>query len=233
MVSDCRYLFYALILLVRPSVICDIGSCDGTEAFKFRRLRPSARIVAFEANPHNFARIATDSRSERIELHAEAASDTDGETTFYVLETPPSSPWARGGSSLMRRGPEIKLGLGEEPVQVRSLRLDTLLAEAPQPIALWVDVEGAAAQVIDGLAGIADRINFMCVELESVPIWDGQETAAAVLDRLSGWGFEVIATTPDSVRQDNFLLVRDVPPLKLRLARAMAFAAQIARRVIP
>lgn len=231
--SDCRYLFYALILLVRPSVICDVGSCDGTEAFKFRRLRPRARIVAFEANPHNYARIASDSRSRKIELHSEAASDIDGETTFHVLETPPESPWTRGGSSLKRRGPEIKLGLGEEPVPVRALRLDTLLGDAPGPIALWVDVEGAAGQVIDGLAAIVDRVAFICVELESAAIWDGQETAAPVLDRLARLGFEILATTPDSVHQDNYLLVRDVPRLKLRLATVMAHAAQLARRAIP
>jgi hypothetical protein len=41
---DTRLLFYAQVVLRRPRTICDVGSCDGTEAFKFRRLRPGARL---------------------------------------------------------------------------------------------------------------------------------------------------------------------------------------------
>lgn len=224
------FLFYALILLRRPPTICDVGSCDGADAFRFRRLRPGARVIAFEANPDNYKAIRADPRSAGIEVYPEAVSDEDGEATFYVLEVPPDQLWAKGASSLNRRGAEIQEGLAERPVQVATCRLDTALSNERAPIALWVDVEGAASKAVDGLKGIADRVSFIVIELEPRPLWEEQAPASRVLEQLAEIGFREVARTLQD-RQLNVLLAHEIGAPTLLAAKAIALAGQAGRSI--
>lgn len=228
---ESRFLFYALVLLVRPNTICDVGSCDGSEAFRFRRLRRAARVVAFEANPGNYERIASDPRSRRIELRHEAVADEDCELTFYVVDVPEDKPWARGASSLNRRTEDSQLGLTESPVRVQAHRLDTVLATATPPIALWIDVEGAASRVVAGFHGIVSKISFATVEVERRPLWEGQTNGAEVIGTLQDLGFRVISRQMDGPAQDNVVLVRGVPRVVVGAAKTMSLVAQVLRRV--
>jgi FkbM family methyltransferase len=224
------FLFYALILLRWPHTICDVGSCDGADAFRFRRMRPGARVIAFEANPDNYMAIRADPHSAGIEVRPEAASDEDGEATFYVLEVPPDQLWAKGASSLNRRGAEIQEGLVERPVQVTTCRLDTVLSKERAPIALWVDVEGAASKVVSGLKGIADRVSFIVIELEPRPLWQGQVPAPQVLEQLAEIGFREVARTQQD-RQLNVVLTREIGAATLLAAKAIAVVGQGGRSI--
>lgn len=228
---ESRFLFYALILLVRPDTICDVGSCDGSEAFRFRRLRPGARVVAFEANPNNYQAIANDPRSRGIELRHEAVADQDGELTFYVVDVPEDKPWARGASSLGRRAQDSRFGLTEMPVSVQAHRLDTVLADASPPIALWIDVEGAASRVVAGFDGIVSSLSFITVEVEHHSLWEDQTQAPEVIATLQDLGFRVISRQTDGPSQDNVVLVRDVSGAVVGAAKSMSLAAQVSRRL--
>lgn len=223
-------LFYALVALGRPRTICDVGSCDGTAAFRFRKLRPRAQVIAFEANPDNHAAIRADPRSSGIEIRPEAVTDEDGEATFHVLDVPPSAPWVKTVSSLNRRKAEMEWGFAEHEVTVPACRLDTVLRDAPGPIALWVDVEGAAHRVVNGLAGIAHRVSFLCIELEPTPLWEGQPGASAVLQQLKGLGFLEATRSHEwsdgELGQVNVVLTREVGQPALLSARVAAAALQ-------
>lgn len=232
-VQRAHSLFYACVALKRPRTVCDVGSCDGTAAFRFRTLQRAARVIAFEANPENYAAICSDPRSSNIEVRAEAVSDEDGEATFYVLDVPPDKEWAKGASSLNRRTYKIKWGLDEHPIRVPTCRLDTALQDAPSPIALWVDVEGAAKRVVDGFEGIADRVSFICVELEPRALWEGQVESFEVLDKLARLGFREVARTQEwsdsGLGQINVVLTRDIGSTMLLAAKAVSAAAQTPR----
>jgi FkbM family methyltransferase len=186
-------------------------------------------VIAFEPNPENYAAICADPRSSEIEVRAEAVSDEDGQATFYLLDVPPDRQWVKGASSLNRRGAIIQWGLTERPIRVAACRLDTVLQDAPAPIALWIDVEGAAKRVVDGFEGIGDRVSFIYVEVEPRPLWEGQAGASEVLDKLTARGFREVARDGASEIQFNVLLTRDVGPAALMLAKLVAAMARPAR----
>lgn len=223
-----RYVFHGLVSTLRPAVIADVGSCDGQQARRFKRQRPSARVVAFEANPRNFARMVADRRHPElgVEVLNRAAADGTGEATFFILEERADMPWATGASSLNQRVPESTQGLSETPVTVETVRLDEYFIDCQGPIALWIDVEGAAGRVVEGMAGIADRVCAVHIELETSPdLWQGQPAEGDVLSRLEKLGFKVLGSDQDWPGQRNVVLVRQD---QTRVQRAATAAAAMA-----
>jgi len=232
--------FDALLRHIQPGVICDVGSMDATESLRFRHLCPSARVIAFEANPHNYARILLDPqvKAAGIEVVHAAATNMEGEAIFHVLEPTADKAWAKGASSLRKSASGA--GVPTREVTVPALRLDGYLSGVAGHIVLWIDVEGAAAEVVEGLAGIADRVAAIHIEVEHGEFWEGQETAGAVLARLRAMGFRAVASVADWSGQDNVILIRPelvrrVPLLvhMARLQRYLRALALRARRVAP
>lgn len=135
-------------------------------------------------------------------------------------------PDPRGVSSLRPRTDEYVWGLTAVETNVEAVRLDDYLAETSGPIALWIDVEGAAAEVIRGLSGIGDRIVLIHVEAESKEIWRDQASWATALGQIQELGrFEVAASASETgADQHNYLLMRRDAPRR-RAARAVLLAA--------
>ena len=212
MAFNSRYAFHALVSLLRPAVICDVGSCDGTQAVRFKRQVRSARVIAFEANPDNAARIAArpDVRHLGIDLRPMAVSDAEGTVTFFVLEQRGDLPWSVGASSLNRRAEGEDHGLRQTPVEVQTTTLDRALSGTSGSVALWIDVEGAAGLVIAGIREIASRVCAIHIETEEdlVQIWDCQSSTGSVVQALGLLGFRVLGSDQDWPGQRNIVLVR-------------------------
>lgn len=220
-----RYAFHALLTALRPQIICDVGSCDGAQAARFKRQRPGARVLAFEANPRNYDRIVKNPAIRRlgIEVLPLAVSDRSGTATFHVLEEREDVPWTVGASSLSKRTPDASHGLVETAVEVQTVRLDEQLAQSSGAVALWVDVEGAADLVVEGMSGIADRVVVIHIEVEAhAGIWERQADADRVLERLRGLGFRALGSDQDWSGQRNVVLVRADQPPHVRWATSVA-----------
>lgn len=199
--------FCALLGLYQPAVICDIGSLDGHQAVGFKRICPGAEVIAFEANPRNYAAMIADERVQGAGIRVEnlAVSDQSSPVEFNVVEVPEDVPWARGTSSLLERRSEEALTATK--VAVEATRLDDYLRETQGTVALWIDVEGALDRVIAGLRGIADRVVLIHLEAEDVALWQGQATWPEVERELTR-EFEVVASLRESDSQRNHLLLR-------------------------
>jgi FkbM family methyltransferase len=156
---------------------------------RFKRICPNATVVAFEANLASCARIRQNAAVRRAGVVVEhvAASNNAGRVAFNAMKDRPQQ------SSLLER-------LHDDAVTTTTMdavRLDDYLAATAGDVALWVDVEGAADQVLDGATGLRDRIVAIHVEVEGRGyIWSEQPNAAAVLERLLEWGFEPIGSAP-------------------------------------
>ena len=226
MYLNTRRLFLDLLRDLAIDRVCDVGSMDGSDALAFRKRLPHAAITAFEPNPLNLCAMRADPRLDaaRIEVVAAAASDHEGNSPFYLV--PADSRDRRGHSSLLRRG----LSTPQEEVTVRTLRLDAALAaeaSVSERIALWIDVEGKAYEVIEGIRGLAPRVRLIHVEVESeLCIGAGQRLYPEVDALLNELGFEQIATDmPTDWPQFNALYIRrgqDGHALQWRLRRARA-----------
>jgi FkbM family methyltransferase len=194
MVTNTHVLFSALLQGAGADCICDIGSRDGEDALRLRNVFPNARILAFEANPHNHALMAADPRfaAARIELFSCAVSNSDGEASFNITPVTECDPHGVSGTSSLLGGSALGV---QEVVRVETRRLDGIIAEhcpGCRQIGLWVDTEGAEYMVFEGMSGIREHVAAIHVETAIKPFMEGQRPMAEVTALLDSMGFEFV-----------------------------------------
>jgi FkbM family methyltransferase len=227
-------------------VICDVGSMDGADALVFRDSVPEASVYAFEPNPRNFGLMETNRalKERNIQVVPLALTNYDGEAQLFLVDADYSQrDDRRGMSSLYQRagkwGPAAA-------VQVKTMRLDTFLADKCPPnarLAVWIDTEGKAFEVIEGIAGIAERVHLLHVEVETTPcIGSDQKLYVEVRALLERLGFAELAT--DQARsgtQFNALYIRSDLSFAMTFrtkacfmsARMRHLLVQVLRRMCP
>lgn len=227
MIVNTHRLFNNLLSSLRASVVCDVGSMNGADALAFRAASPDSAIYAFEPNPRNFLEMQANRMlaDRNIQLLPLAASDQDGEAEFFLVPADYARrDFRRGMSSLHRRESGEVL---EPPLRVKATRLDTFLSGKCPPdarLALWIDTEGKAYEVIRGAAGIVDRVWLLHVEVETVPcIGVGQKLYRDVVELLHQLGFSEYATDQArSAEQFNVVFMRRGLPAAFRMRAQVA-----------
>jgi FkbM family methyltransferase len=234
MIVGTRRLFLRLLPVLTIDHACDIGSMDGADALAFRRALPAARVLAFEPNPHNFARMRADARfaAAGIELLPLAANDRDGPGTFHLVDADYTQPHHRRGMSSLFERADATLRSGS--LSVDCVRLDRVLAAAgrhPRRIALWIDVEGKGFEALEGARGILDEVWLIHIEVEARPcISTAQHLYPEVDELLTNAGFERIATSaPPDVEQWNAVYVRSRMSAATRARVALARCSGLVR----
>jgi len=233
MLVNTQRLFTRLLPRMRISAICDVGSMNGADAVLFNAAAPQSRIYAFEPNPFNFRLMAARReflQRRNISAVPLAVTNYDGVADLFIVaaEYSQSDP-RRGMSSLYRRCGEWAPA---EIFSVETTRLDSFLAaRCPHDarLALWIDAEGAAYEVIEGLGGRAAHVQLVHVEVETSPcIGANQKLYPQVKALLRRLGFTELGTDhPANELQFNSLFVRaDFPwwlGLQLRTCLAMTW----------
>jgi FkbM family methyltransferase len=228
-------LFAKLLPALRIGLVCDVGSLNGADSLRFRRALPRADIIAFEANPENYHAMLASPALQRAAIVTlpYAAAERDGEAEFFVVPmVGPESLARRGMSSLYQRPEPERRG---KSVRVLTKRLDGILAArcaGSTNIALWIDAEGAAYEVLLGADGVLDRVSLIHVEVETAAcIGATQKLHRDVAALLAGRGFtEIAADSPIENLQFNALYVRDGLPARMRTAIRYHAARQQLRR---
>ena len=203
-----KYAFHALAWLLEPEVVLDIGSMDGADSKRFRQLLPAAELVAFEGNPDNFRAMLADAEIQRagIRVLNRLVADTEGPRSFYLQRTHTGAvPDNRGTSSF---SPRTMPGQHTGEVHVEALRADAFLQrEYPRAlrVAAWIDVEGHASSVLEGLRGAADGLDLVHVEVQTREICPGQTRESGVLAVARELGLKVIARGAHDVQRDLVL----------------------------
>ncbi len=206
-----KYAYHALLWLLQPEVVFDVGSMDGSDSKRFRKLLARADIVAFEGNPYNYRAMLEDRElgRSRIKVVNSLVSDSEGERSFFVQRPlAGAGHFNRGTSSLTRRDEDG--GIAEE-VLLDAVRIDSFLArEYPKSstVALWIDVEGHAYSVLEGMSGAKDRVKLVHVEVETSEIWPDQKIEADVLRLAASMDLVPIARGAGTVQRDLILANR-------------------------
>ena len=191
-----KIFFDLLIKAIQPKTLLDIGSMDGSDAMKLKKLSPESNCFAFEANPYNYNTMIQDDclKKSKINIINKAISDVDGKVSFYVAkQDADQNDWRKGTSSLLKRGSKEN-NIEEDLIEVEASTLNSFIGQNQfDQCALWIDVEGAAYQVISGANLIADKIIVGHIEVEETPVWAEQKDANAVKKLLHDYGFLCIA----------------------------------------
>ncbi|HEY4210577.1 MAG TPA: FkbM family methyltransferase [Steroidobacteraceae bacterium] len=231
MIVNTRRLFVKLLSTLGIGTICDIGSMDAADALLFRDAARESTIYAFEPNPDNFRLMQTNRsiQAENIQVVPMAVTDHDGEADFFIVEADYAKRDAqRGMSSLYRRSDDWSVTAAV--VRVMTTRLDTFLADkcaSDAHLALWIDTEGKAHEVLEGITGVAERVDLVHVEVETTPcIGSNQKLYPQVKALLGRLGFTELATDQAvSQIQFNALFVRS----DLRTPTRLTVRAQLLR----
>lgn len=204
-----KYAFHTLLSLLKPAVILDIGSMDGSDSRKFKALVPTADVIAFEANPNNYQAMCANTTLQHagIRVVNRLVSNQEGVRTFFVQQpTDTATSVNRGTSSAMRRSEQ---GMDTLEVTLDAVRIDSFLAQEypdKKPIAMWIDVEGHAYEVLESLRGKKDDVYLIHVEVETKEIWPGQKIEHEILVLAQSMGFIPIARGAHAVQRDLILI---------------------------
>lgn len=192
-------LFYSLLAaLPKVDLFLDVGSLDGREAFTFEALFPKVACVAFEPNPQNIAVIQAEvaRRGSRVTLETFAVGKENGTTTFYVRTPLLNTGVHDGTSSTLKPREQSHYTVSTIEVPLRRLDgIDTLSASTN--IALWIDAEGAGCFVLEGLAGIVDKVQLVHIEVETKSWFEGEKLAPDIIQLMDSYGFELIGSNLD------------------------------------
>ena len=158
-----RCIFEYYRKLLRPEdVVFDIGAHIGTHTIPLGLKLPQGHVVAFEPDPDNRALLRENVLRNKLEKNVTivpvAVSNHTGRKTFWrdlVSTSTGSLVPTRSGNSWY---PEI-LEVPPVTIEVQTMSVDDFCASDPSclPTLIKVDVEGAEAQVIEGMRKTIDR----------------------------------------------------------------------------
>ena len=169
------------------TVLYDVGAHIGF--FSLPAARIAARVIAFEPDPENAARlrahVVRNRLGHKIEVLETALwSDTAPSITFRT-----GVPRSQGGVACEGHQPVLATG---SLIQVRATRLDDFASGGmPAPQIIKVDVEGAALEVLIGaLETIRTSRSTLIIEVHTCFEYDG------VLQFLEPLSYEVVWHVP-------------------------------------
>jgi FkbM family methyltransferase len=204
-------LFFAVLDVLRPAHFVEAGAFEATTSLRVRETFPEARVVAFEANPDTHRRFSNvhDYAGHGVDYRCLALTDLPGPVSFHRED--PTDLLRAGSSSLLDRNRTGEVWVPETStaeVVVDGLPLDDALGALEGRGALWVDVEGAARQVLAGAARTLDACALVKIEVEDAPFWAGQWRSHEVIGSLLEYGFVPLARDAEYPQQFNVVLAR-------------------------
>lgn len=196
-------LFIELNSHCKPPLILEVGAHEATFSLKMKQLLKNSRIMAMEANPEVFEKHREKVNQSGVEYLNLAISERNGEILLKV-------PMNADGQETRSMGSIRTYVDGQEfhGHTVRSRTLDSLF-DVPARNTIWIDVEGACLEVINGASRTLTESIIVYAELEEEARWAGQATLEEVARRL--YEFDLIPLFTDIQRmhwQSNILFVK-------------------------
>jgi len=228
--------FFNLVEIAGSDIFCDIGANQGEVGRQARTRIPSAVVFGFEANPRIHEVYAGINRDAGVQWQNLAVTDRSGTVDLFIprvlerafidgrlVNQRVEEAEDTGKSSLLLRDENVEYDI----VSVSAVSIDEFLqVAAPEGrLALWIDVEGAAAAVLDGAKGTLRRTDVLMIEVEGFAFWKDQALVERILERLRLAGFVTVLRDREyEDAQFNMLSVRKTDAF-VEVQRAMGKVA--------
>lgn len=208
-------LFFDLQGLLKPEMSLEIGAFEAEFSKKMRSISPFIPVLAFEANPYNYKHFTNqyDYAANHISYLHNAISDLDGTLDFNIQEEIVSRGQkidkVIGSNSILNRTNKDVLC---KQVSVPSYRLDTYLKKNSRDHlepSMWIDVEGANRNILEGAAETLSRAKSVFIEVEDFAYWENQWLSKDVVSYLARFGLIPVARDLQyGPNQYNYIFVR-------------------------
>lgn len=206
LVTRLRNLFFALIDEWNVSELLEIGSHDAEASVKFVGSRAGRRAFAFEPIPAICERAAKDHADKAIDFLQVALGRTDGRVSFYVPRDARAKTW---GTFKKRSDRDI----GYDEIDAEMWTLETAAArvgleDGRRSAAIWMDVEGAQLDVVEGgMDFIARKVAIIYTELYDNHVFNDAGSSIAVIERLLACDFIPVARDNQFAKGYNLVAV--------------------------
>lgn len=171
-------------------LVLDVGAHVGEYGQWLRAGGYAGRIVSFEPVPESLEALARRARADGAwECRRLALGDRDGEARIHVNNYAYTSSLLPVGAALRRVAPRF-VTVRDEPVALA--RLDALgpgLRAGAGRIYLKLDVQGSERAVLEGARALLPHVVAIECELATTPLYEGQASFRALIDRLDDLGF--------------------------------------------
>ena len=190
--------------------VADVGANRGQFSLVCRRIRPQARIAAFEplAGPAAIYR-ALFGGDSRVRLHECALAPQRGEMTMHVSGREDSSSLLPISALQSENFPGTgAVGCASVPVGPMSdfIAQDDLGRQN----LLKIDVQGFELEVLKSAGPLLSQFRWIYAECSSVPLYEGQALADEVIEWLKARRFDLIGRFNPSRGRDGTPLQADL-----------------------
>lgn len=175
--------------------LVDVGAMGGIEP-EWRAFRTSIRVLGFEPDPREYAKLRQDPRSR---YYPYALSDRDGRALdYHVTRKHGASSVFPPNAACLDRFPDSDrfktiMTFRLEPAKVRTLDSVLLAEPAQDPDFLKLDTQGGEKAILEGGTRLLERsVSAVKVEVEFLPLYTGQPLFPEVDALLRARGFELI-----------------------------------------
>jgi FkbM family methyltransferase len=172
--------------------VLDVGGNVGQYATRLRAAGYRGRITSFEPAAAAHAELAARAEGDQAWTVAPrlALAASAGRATLHVSH--------RSDMSSLRPMTELTLAalpksFEVDREEVEQARLDAVFdrfVRGGERVLLKIDAQGSEADIIEGAAGILDRLVGLQVELSLKPMYDGETTYLELCRRIEERGFE-------------------------------------------
>jgi FkbM family methyltransferase len=180
-----------VIRSTRATLVVDVGAGSGQFVGWLRDAGYDGRIVSFEPVAEAFARVERRAGEDSsLACHRIALGEREGEAIINRA----GNIWSSSLLPMTARQRDVapeSAYVAEE--SVRLARLDALeIVQPDDRVYLKIDVQGAEGAVLDGAAGVFDRVVAVELELSFVELYEGQELLTVLHERLRRAGFALV-----------------------------------------
>lgn len=179
-----KFEYLQKIIGKNAKVILEIGGHYGEDTLRFYKYFPESKIYSFEPDPRNIQIFKKNcSNINSIQLIEKAVSDKHNEnTSFYMAYTDITDEIQdkykfidkeeyknlklnNSGSSSIKKSTRIDL-INSEKINVNTIRLDKWVIEnnIENIDFIWIDVQGAEKEVIEGALNILNNVKYIQLE---------------------------------------------------------------------
>jgi len=193
--------------------VIDVGANDGSTSRQWLATFRNAKVHSIEAlgrYREQLDRTAAASNG-RMTVWPFAASESEGEVTFYEhVDHPSSSSLLHGTKKSHELLPFTRT---ERALVVQTRRLDTLFAangiDLEPDILMKLDVQGAELKVLNGCLGFLDRVKAVIVEVNLVNVYVGQPSFAQLAEFLAAKGLGFVGVLEQFHADDDSAVYLD------------------------
>lgn len=200
-------------------IIFDIGSCDGLDSLRYKRLYPKATVYAFEPVPANFEKIHNNFKAygnEGIHAFQLAFSDKSGKASLHLSSAQSSTqPLPEGNKSSSLLEPDKILSIYswcrfDQTIEVDTDTLDSFCTQnnIDHIDFIHLDVQGAELMVLGGATKLLSQVASIWLEVENVSLYKNQPLRHKIQSFMKSHDFMLIRYDHRYYAGDQFYVNR-------------------------